>query len=117
MSQELDAIVDDERRRAVRALLRKPLLVAESDPDAVTLTRRHRDALVAWFQGELGYRLVVESEVRDHGEHDPPVDALMAAFGHHGGQVLRVGVIAVQVEEQIDPEVVVAIDEEGAHFV
>ena len=60
LSQELDAIVDDERRRAVRALLRKPLLVAESDPDAVTLTRRHRDALVAWFQGELGYRLVVE---------------------------------------------------------
>lgn len=60
--QDLDALLEDERRRAVRALLRRPLLVAESAPDAVALVRRHRDAIAAWFQSELGYRLVVESD-------------------------------------------------------
>lgn len=86
LSQELDALVDDERRRAVRALLRKPLLVAESDPDAVTLTRRHREALVAWFQGELGYRLVVENDFARLHKLPAPVRATRRRLLTRNGQ-------------------------------
>ena len=59
LSHELEAALEDERRRAIRALLRTPLNV---DPDVFVLVRRHRDALAAWFQSELGYRLVVDSD-------------------------------------------------------
>jgi uncharacterized protein (TIGR02678 family) len=62
LADHVDAIIDDERRRAVRALLRRPFLTVESDGELLVLTRRHRDVLVAWFQAELGYRLVVDSD-------------------------------------------------------
>lgn len=50
-----------ERRRAVRALLRTPLLHAEgSGTDDLRLVRRHRSELERMFADGLGYRLVVE---------------------------------------------------------
>jgi uncharacterized protein (TIGR02678 family) len=62
LADQLDALAADERRRAVRALLRRPFIVAEADVEIFTLVRRHREALAAWFQAELGYRLLVDSD-------------------------------------------------------
>lgn len=53
-----DVALSDEHRRAVRALLAEPLLLAEH-PD-FPLVRRHADRLKSWFGNFLGYRLVVE---------------------------------------------------------
>ncbi len=55
-------IADDERRRAVRALLLRPLLVAGEDDDALTLVRRHAAWLTSFFRDELGWPLHVGSE-------------------------------------------------------
>jgi uncharacterized protein (TIGR02678 family) len=44
-----------ERREAVRALLRQPILDA-TDGDVLTLARRHRPELSRFFADELGYR-------------------------------------------------------------
>lgn len=63
LADHLDAIATDERRHAVRTLLRRTFIIAEgADTEIFTLVRRHRDALATWFQVELGYRLVVESD-------------------------------------------------------
>lgn len=48
----------DERERALRALLMRPLLV-EGDPELV-LVRRHAEHLREWFEREAGWRLAVE---------------------------------------------------------
>ncbi|MGH8219725.1 MAG: TIGR02678 family protein [Steroidobacteraceae bacterium] len=48
----------DERERALRALLMRPLL-AEGDPD-LALVRRHTEYLREWFGREAGWRLAVE---------------------------------------------------------
>lgn len=53
-----DVHVTAERRRAARALLRRPLLT-EGDED-LRLVRRHRSELERLFADGLGYRLVVE---------------------------------------------------------
>ncbi len=53
-----------ERRRAARALLRRPLLTADGPhADDFLLVRRHRDDLQRLFGEGLGYRLVVEPKV------------------------------------------------------
>jgi uncharacterized protein (TIGR02678 family) len=54
-----------ERRRAARALLRRPLLhdSVEEQADELRLVRRHRDDLTRMFAEGLGYRLVVEPGV------------------------------------------------------
>jgi len=63
LADQLEALTIDERQRAVRALLRKPFIVAEgTDAGDFALVRRHRNALASWFQAELGYRLVVDSD-------------------------------------------------------
>jgi uncharacterized protein (TIGR02678 family) len=50
-----------ERRRAARALLRRPLLHADGPAaDELRLVRRHRAELQRMFADGLGYRLVVE---------------------------------------------------------
>lgn len=54
---------DDEFARALRALLRRPLLTAAVDADAFRLVRRHADELRAWFAHETGWRLYVDPEV------------------------------------------------------
>lgn len=50
------------RTRALRALLARPVLRAQSDPELFRLARSHADALGAWFERETGWRLVVESQ-------------------------------------------------------
>jgi uncharacterized protein (TIGR02678 family) len=63
LADQLEALTVDERQRAVRALLRKPFIVAEgTDAGDFALVRRHRSALASWLQAELGYRLVVDSD-------------------------------------------------------
>ncbi|RSM56560.1 TIGR02678 family protein [Actinoplanes sp. ATCC 53533] len=59
MADEHDIALATERRRAVRALLAEPLLLAGNDDFA--LVRRHADWLRSWFGNFLGYRLVVEA--------------------------------------------------------
>ncbi len=59
-------ITDEEaaagRRTAMRALLLKPLLTSESDPEQLALVRRHQAELRAWLSRETGWRLHVDSE-------------------------------------------------------
>lgn len=50
------------RARALRALLVRPVLRAQAEPDTFRLARRHADALREWFDRETGWRLVVESQ-------------------------------------------------------
>lgn len=54
---------DEEFARALRALLRRPLLTAAVDADAFRLVRRHADELRAWLAHETGWRLYVDAEV------------------------------------------------------
>ncbi len=49
---------EDERRRALRALLARPLL-PRSHP-AYAPVRRHADDLRQWFAHEVGWELLVE---------------------------------------------------------
>jgi uncharacterized protein (TIGR02678 family) len=53
----------DERQRAVRALLRQPLL-APGGPtrEAFTLVQKHRDWLRPWFAHHAGWQLTLDSE-------------------------------------------------------
>jgi uncharacterized protein (TIGR02678 family) len=51
-----------QRRAALRALLAKPLLVADTDGDALVLIRRHLTDLREWLNRETGWRLVADSE-------------------------------------------------------
>lgn len=55
-----DPYVEADIREAARALLRRPLLTRERNPDALALVRRHQAALTSLFADGLGYRLVVE---------------------------------------------------------
>lgn len=54
---------EDERRRAARLLLSKPMLTAEGDGDDFRLVRKHARELTRRFAENLGYRLVVEPKV------------------------------------------------------
>ncbi len=49
-----------ERSRAVRRLLRRPLLDAEADPDGYREVVRHHDWLARWFDDTCGWQLVVD---------------------------------------------------------
>jgi uncharacterized protein (TIGR02678 family) len=51
-----------QRRAALRALLAKPLLVADIDGEALVLVRRHLTELCEWLNRETGWRLVADSE-------------------------------------------------------
>jgi uncharacterized protein (TIGR02678 family) len=53
-----------ERRRALRALLARPLLLAERDPEAFAAVVRHRAELVRWFAENAGWTLVVDAGAR-----------------------------------------------------
>jgi len=64
LTDALDAGRDEERRRAVRALLRHPLLTAAlPDPAAFALVRRHAAWLQQWFNREAGWSLRVDGAV------------------------------------------------------
>lgn len=59
-----DPVLSAERRRAVRALLASPLVVADSDdPRTLGIIRRHADWLRDWFGRHPGWRLQVTSEL------------------------------------------------------
>jgi uncharacterized protein (TIGR02678 family) len=51
-----------QRQAALRALLAKPLLVAEADGETLVLVRRHLTSLREWLSRETGWRLVADSE-------------------------------------------------------
>jgi uncharacterized protein (TIGR02678 family) len=51
-----------QRRAALRALLVRPLLVADTDGETLILVRRHLTALREWLSRETGWRLAADSE-------------------------------------------------------
>ncbi len=54
----------EEQQRAVRLLLAHPFVTdARPDPETFALVRRHARGLQRWFSEQLGYRLVVDSEM------------------------------------------------------
>jgi uncharacterized protein (TIGR02678 family) len=64
LREQVETAARDERRRALLALLRRPLLTAD-DPDAAdfALVRRHQAWLVEWLAHHAGWSLVVTAEV------------------------------------------------------
>jgi uncharacterized protein (TIGR02678 family) len=62
------------RRAALRALLRRPLLTAESDPEDVVLVRRHQVELRDWLGRETGWRLQVDAETARLFKTAPTLD-------------------------------------------
>ncbi|GAB7006863.1 hypothetical protein JCM18899A_43360 [Nocardioides sp. AN3] len=60
MSEPNDLILEADLRKAVRTLMRRPLLHSGRDHDDLALVRRHRAELTRLFADGLGYRLVVE---------------------------------------------------------
>lgn len=67
MSGVLGSALEDARarelRQAARALLRRPLLHAAGAPEDFRLVRRHAAELRSWFDANVGWRLIVDSEV------------------------------------------------------
>ena len=67
MSAALEATLreahDRDLARATRALLRRPLIRHDADPDAFQLVRRHATELRGWFDQNSGWRLHVDTEV------------------------------------------------------
>lgn len=58
------AVLAEEQQRAVRLLLAHPFVTdAQPDPEAFALVRRHARELQRWFAEQLGYRLVVDTEL------------------------------------------------------
>ena len=60
----LDQLRLDDRRRALRALLRKPLLSADEPNDALDFARvrRHADELREWFSRHAGWTLDITAD-------------------------------------------------------
>lgn len=59
-----EALVAEERRRAIRLLLARPFVTdTRPDPETFALVRRHARDLQRWFAEQLGYRLVVDTEL------------------------------------------------------
>ncbi len=73
-----------QRQAALRALLARPLLVADADGDALVLVRRHLTELREWLSRETGWRLVADSETaRLFKTTTAPSDATHPARGHN----------------------------------
>jgi uncharacterized protein (TIGR02678 family) len=73
-----------QRRAALRALLIKPLLVAETDGQTLVLVRRHLAWLREWLNRETGWRLVADSETARLFKTPPETsDASHPALGHN----------------------------------
>jgi uncharacterized protein (TIGR02678 family) len=62
LQQELAAERRDEQQRALRGLLRRPLVGLREDPALFTLIRRHESALRARLLELVGYRLSVHAD-------------------------------------------------------
>jgi uncharacterized protein (TIGR02678 family) len=73
-----------QRGAALRALLAKPLLVADSDGETLVLVRRYLPELREWLNRETGWRLVVDSETARLFKTAPELsDASHPARGHN----------------------------------
>jgi uncharacterized protein (TIGR02678 family) len=58
------ALLAEEQRRAIRLLLAHPFVSDERpDPETFALVRRHARELQRWLSEQLGYRLVVDTEL------------------------------------------------------
>jgi uncharacterized protein (TIGR02678 family) len=62
LSLEIEAECRDEQQRAIRGLLRRPLVGLREDPALFTLIRRHETALRAKLLDLVGYRLSVHAD-------------------------------------------------------
>jgi uncharacterized protein (TIGR02678 family) len=79
MSHALESALDHARsaelRRAVRALLRRPLLRAGgAEAEDFRLVRSHAGELRSWFDANTGWRLIVDSEVARLVKVAPTID-------------------------------------------
>ena len=73
-----------QRRTALRALLAKPLLVADTDGETLVVVRRHLPELREWLNRETGWRLVADSETARLFKTAPELsDASHPARGNH----------------------------------
>lgn len=73
-----------QRQAALRALLARPLLVAETDGETLVLVRRHQAELRDWLSRETGWRLVVDSGTARLFKTSPVLsDATHPARGHN----------------------------------
>ena len=73
-----------QRRAALRSLLAKPLLVADTDSETLVLVRRHMTELREWLSRETGWRLVADSETARLFKTAPVLsDASHPARGHN----------------------------------
>ncbi|WP_131737344.1 TIGR02678 family protein [Actinomadura roseirufa] len=92
------------RRAALRALLRRPLLTVESDPQDLVLVRRYQAELRDWLGKETGWRLQVDAETArlfktaptlDDGTH-PARGKAGEAFGRRRYVVLCLALAALE---------------------
>jgi uncharacterized protein (TIGR02678 family) len=73
-----------QRRSALRSLLAKPLLVADTDSETLVLVRQHLTELREWLSRETGWRLVADSETARLFKTAPVLsDASHPARGHN----------------------------------
>jgi uncharacterized protein (TIGR02678 family) len=73
-----------QRRAALRVLLAKPLLVADTDGEMLVLVRRHLPGLREWLNRETGWRLAADSETARLFKTAPALsDASHPARGHN----------------------------------
>jgi uncharacterized protein (TIGR02678 family) len=73
-----------QRRAALRALLAKPLLVADTDGEMLVLVRRHLPGLREWLNRETGWRLAADLETARLFKTAPALpDASHPARGHN----------------------------------
>jgi len=73
-----------QRRSALRSLLAKPLLVADTDSETLVLVRRHLTELREWLTRETGWRLVADSETARMFKTAPVLsDTSHPARGHN----------------------------------
>jgi uncharacterized protein (TIGR02678 family) len=73
-----------QRRAALRALLARPLLVADTDGEALAGVRRHLAELREWLNRETGWRLVADSETARLFKTAPVLsDSSHPARGHN----------------------------------
>jgi uncharacterized protein (TIGR02678 family) len=63
LSDVLDAQLSDQRRRAVRLLLRQPLLTSRADRQKFREVRKHASWLAEWFGREAGWPVQIDHSV------------------------------------------------------
>lgn len=108
-----------QRRKALRALLIRPLLVSGKDDDTIRLVRRHATELRHWLSQETGWRLQVDGDsVRlfktapadTDGTHPARDGATRPAFGRRRYVLLC---LALSVLERADAQITLGRLAEG----